>query len=123
PIDLLTSAADNGDGSTGLALSAQGKAGGSAFSASLSGKGTADKLSEAPVSITFNARNDNATTLLALYGLPALPLGMLGHASTDIAAKGSIAGGLATSFNLTADDFRASFDGTVADTAQGPTAK
>ncbi|TPI39883.1 AsmA family protein [Mesorhizobium sp. B3-1-9] len=122
-IDLLTSAADNGDGTTGLALSAQGKAGGSAFSASLSGKGTADKLSEAPVSITFNARNDNATTLLALYGLPALPLGMLGHANTDVSAKGSVAGGLATSFNLTADDFRAGFDGTVASTAQGPTAK
>lgn len=122
-IDLLTSAADNGDGTTGLALSAQGKAGGSAFSASLSGKGTADRLSEAPVSITFNARNDNATTLLALYGLPALPLGMLGHANTDISAKGSVAGGLATSFNLTADDFRAGFDGTVSDTAQGPTAK
>ncbi|UCI23139.1 AsmA family protein [Mesorhizobium sp. B2-8-5] len=122
-IDLLTSAADNGDGTTGLALSAQGKAGGSAFSASLSGKGTVDKLSEAPVSITFNARNDNATTLLALYGLPALPLGMLGHANTDVSAKGSVAGGLATSFNLTADDFRAGFDGTVASTAQGPTAK
>ncbi|WP_027168760.1 AsmA family protein [Mesorhizobium sp. WSM3224] len=122
-IDLLTSAADNGDGSTGLALSAQGKAGGSAFSASLSGKGAVDKLSEAPVSITFNARNDNATTLLALYGLPALPLGMLGNANTDISAKGSVAGGLATSFNLTADDFRASFAGTVAGTAQGPTAK
>ncbi|MDX8523354.1 AsmA family protein [Mesorhizobium sp. MSK_1335] len=122
-IDLLTSAADNGDGSTGLALSAQGKAGGSAFSASLSGKGTVDKLLDAPVSITFNARNDNATTLLALYGLPALPLGMLGHASTDISAKGSAAGGLATSFNLTADDFKASFDGTVAETAQGATAK
>ncbi|RUU58503.1 AsmA protein, partial [Mesorhizobium sp. M2C.T.Ca.TU.009.01.2.1] len=122
-IDLLTSAADNGDGTTGLALSAQGKAGGSAFSASLSGKGTTDKLSEAPVSITFNARNDNATTLLALYGLPALPLGMLGHANTDISAKGSVAGGLATSFNLTADDFRAGFDGTVAETAQGAAAK
>ncbi|AZO13894.1 AsmA family protein [Mesorhizobium sp. M2A.F.Ca.ET.043.05.1.1] len=122
-IDLLTSAAENGDGTSGLALSAQGNAGGSAFSASLSGKGSADKLTEAPVSITFNARNDNATTLLALYGLPALPLGMLGHANTDVSAKGSIAGGLATSFNLTADDFRASFDGTVADTAQGPTAK
>ncbi|MBZ9732504.1 AsmA family protein [Mesorhizobium sp. CA9] len=122
-IDLLTSAADNGDGTTGLALSAQGKAGGSAFSASLSGKGTADKLSEAPVAITFNARNDNAATLLALYGLPALPLGMLGHANIEVSAKGSVAGGLATSFNLTADDFRASFDGTVAETAQGPTAK
>ncbi|PBC03226.1 AsmA family protein [Mesorhizobium sp. WSM3860] len=122
-IDLVTSAADNGDGTTGVALSAQGKAGGSAFSASLSGRGTPDRLLDAPVSITFNARNENAATLLALYGLPALPLGMLGQATTDITAKGSLGGGLATSFNLTADDFRASFDGTVAETQQGATAK
>ncbi|RRI06933.1 cell envelope integrity protein TolA [Mesorhizobium tamadayense] len=122
-IDLVTSAADNGDGSTGLALSAQGKAGGSAFSASLSGKGTADRLLDAPVALTFNARNQNAATLLAFYGLPALPLGMLGEATTDVSAKGSLGGGLATSFNLTADDFRASFDGTVAATQQGATAK
>ncbi|PBB90564.1 AsmA protein [Mesorhizobium sp. WSM3864] len=122
-IDLVTSAADNGDGTTGLALSAQGKAGGSAFSASLSGRGTRDRLPDAPVSITFNARNENAATLLALYGLPALPLGMLGQATTDITAKGSLGGGLATSFNLTADDFRASFDGTIAETGQGATAK
>lgn len=122
-IDLVTSAADNGDGSTGLALSAQGKAGGSAFSASLSGKGTPDRLLDAPVTLTFNARNKDAATLLALYGLPALPLGMLGQATTDLSAKGSLGGGLATSFNLTADDFRASFDGTVAETEQGATAK
>ncbi|RWM11680.1 AsmA family protein [Mesorhizobium sp.] len=122
-IDLVTTAADNGDGTTGLALSAQGKAGGSAFSASLSGKGTADRLLDAPVSLTFNARNENAATLLALYGLPALPLGMLGQATTDVSAKGSLGGGLATSFNLTADDFRASFDGTLAETQQGATAK
>ncbi|RWG85465.1 AsmA family protein [Mesorhizobium sp.] len=122
-IDLVTSAADNGDGTTGLALSAQGKAGGSAFSASLSGKGAADRLLDAPVSLTFNARNQNAATLLALYGLPALPLGMLGQASTDVSAKGSLSGGLATSFNLTADDFRASFLGTVAETPQGAIAK
>ncbi|TIQ10249.1 AsmA-like C-terminal region-containing protein [Mesorhizobium sp.] len=122
-IDLVTSAADNGDGTTGFALSAQGKAGGSAFSASLSGRGTRDRLPDAPVSITFNARNENAATLLALYGLPALPLGMLGQATTDITAKGSLGGGLATSFNLTADDFRASFDGTIAETEQGATAK
>ncbi|PBB34657.1 AsmA family protein [Mesorhizobium sp. WSM3868] len=122
-IDLVTSAADNGDGTTGLALSAQGKAGGSAFSASLSGRGTRDRLPDAPVSITFNARNENAATLLALYGLPALPLGMLGQATTDITARGSLGGGLATSFNLTADDFRASFDGTIAETGQGATAK
>jgi hypothetical protein len=52
-----------------------------------------------------------------------LPLGMLGQATTDISAKGSLGGGLATSFNLTADDFKASFDGTLAETEQGASAK
>ncbi|TKD35858.1 MAG: AsmA family protein [Mesorhizobium sp.] len=122
-VDLVTSAAANGDGTTGLAVSAQGRAGGSAFSASLSGKGVADRLLEAPVSLTFNARNTDATALLALYGLPALPLGMLGEATTDVSAKGTLGGGMATSFNLIGNDFKAGFDGTIAGTPQGPTAK
>lgn len=122
-VDLVASAADNGDGTTGLAVSGQGKAGGSAFSASLSGKGALDRLVEAPVALTFNARNPDATALLALYGLPALPLGMLGEASTDISAKGTLGGGLATSFSLSGNDFKAGFEGTIADTPQGPTAK
>ncbi|RNJ47567.1 AsmA protein [Mesorhizobium erdmanii] len=122
-VDLVASAADNGDGTTGLAVSGQGKAGGSAFSASLSGKGAPDKLLEAPVTLTFNAKNPDATALLALYGLPALPLGMLGEATTDIQAKGTLSGGLAMTFSLAGNDFKASFEGTVADTPQGPTAK
>lgn len=122
-VDLVASAADNGDGTTGLAVSGQGKAGGSAFSASLSGKGAVGQLLDAPVTLTFNAKNPDATALLALYGMPALPLGMLGQASTDISAKGTFGGGLATSFNLAADDFKATFDGTVAQTPQGATAK
>ncbi|AZO43972.1 AsmA family protein [Mesorhizobium sp. M7D.F.Ca.US.005.01.1.1] len=122
-VDLVASAADNGDGTTGLAVSGQGKAGGSAFSASLSGKGAVDKLLEAPVALTFNAKNPDATALLALYGLPALPLGMLGEASTDIQAKGTLGGGMATSFSLAGDDFKAAFEGTIADTSQGLTAK
>ncbi|TIS55149.1 AsmA family protein [Mesorhizobium sp.] len=122
-IDMVTSAADNGDGTTGLAVSARGDAGGSAFSASLSGKGAADRLLEAPVTMTFTARNSDAAKLLALYGLPALPLGMLGEATTDVSAKGTLGGGLATSFSLAADDFKAAFDGTVADTSQGAAAK
>lgn len=121
-IDLVTSAAANGDGTTGLAVSAQGRAGGSAFSASLSGKGLADRLLEAPVSVTFNARNTDATALLALYGLPALPLGMVGEATTDVSAKGTLGGGMTTSFNLTGDDFKAGFDGTIASTTRGATA-
>ncbi|RWC45238.1 MAG: AsmA family protein [Mesorhizobium sp.] len=122
-VDLVASAADNGDGTTGLAVSGQGKAGGSAFSASLSGKGAVDKLLEAPVALTFNAKNPDATALLALYGLPALPLGMLGEASTDIQAKGTLGGGLATRFSLAGDDFKAGFEGAIADTPQGLTAK
>lgn len=122
-VDLVSSAADNGDGTTGLAVSAQGKAGGSAFSASLSGKGAADRLLEAPVTLTFNARNADATALLALYGLPALPLGMLGEATTDVSAKGTFGGGMATSFSLAGNDFKTGFDGTVTETPQGPTAK
>ncbi|RWC59609.1 AsmA family protein [Mesorhizobium sp.] len=122
-VDLVASAADNGDGTTGLAVSGQGKAGGSAFSASLSGKGAVDKLLEAPVALTFNAKNPDATALLALYGLPALPLGMLGEASTDIQAKGTLGGGLATRFSLAGDDFKAGFEGAFADTPQGLTAK
>ncbi|MER8571674.1 AsmA family protein [Mesorhizobium sp. M1338] len=122
-VDLVASAADNGDGTSGLAVSGQGKAGGSAFSASLSGKGAVDKLLEAPVALTFNAKNPDATALLALYGLPALPLGMLGEASTDIQAKGTLGGGLATSFSLAGDDFKAGFEGTIADTPQGLAAK
>ena len=122
-IDLLASAADNGDGTTGLAVSGQGKTGGSAFSASLSGKGAPDRLLDAPITLTFNAKNPDATALLALYGFPALPLGMLGEATTDISAKGTLGGGLATSVSLAADDFKAGFDGTVADTSQGATAK
>lgn len=122
-VDLVASAADNGDGTTGLAVSGQGKAGGSAFSASLSGKGSVDKLLEAPVALTFNAKNPDATTLLALYGLPALPLGMLGEASTDIQAKGTLGGGLTTNFSLAGNDFKAGFEGTIADTPQGFAAK
>ncbi|MER8546051.1 AsmA family protein [Mesorhizobium sp. M0684] len=122
-IDAVTSAADNGDGTTGLAMSAQGKAGGSAFSASLSGKGALDRPLEAPVTLTFNARNADATALLALYGLPALPLGMLGEATTEVSAKGTLGGGLATRFSLAGNDFKAGFDGTIADTPQGAAAK
>jgi uncharacterized protein involved in outer membrane biogenesis len=122
-IDVVASAAGNGDGSTGLALSAQGTAGGTGFSASLSGQGTLQTIPDAPLTLTFNARNTDATALLALYGLPVLPLGMVGEASTDLSAKGSLGSGLETAFGLTGQDFKAGFDGTVSVAAQGPTVK
>ncbi|KQZ81397.1 AsmA protein [Mesorhizobium sp. Root157] len=122
-IDVVASAAENGDGSNGLAISAQGAAGGSAFSATLSAQGKVADLANAPVALTFDARNDDATALLALYGLPTLPLGMTGAGTTDIAAKGTLGDGMATTASLNGNDFKADFDGTVAASAQGPAIK
>ncbi|MEQ1939995.1 AsmA-like C-terminal region-containing protein [Mesorhizobium sp. CN5-321] len=122
-IDLVASVADNDDGTTGLALSAKGNAGGSALSASLSGQGKPDRPLDAALTATFTASNNDATALLALYGLPALPLGLVGQATTDLSAKGTLAGGLATAFSVTGQDFKARFDGTVSETAQGPAAR
>lgn len=122
-IDLVAGVAANGDGSTGLALSARGEAGGSAFSASLSGQGTVDQFAIAPLSLTFDARNSDATALLALYGLPVLPLGLVGEGRMELSAKGTIAGGVATSFHLAGQDFNAGFEGEVGDTPQGSTIK
>lgn len=122
-IDLVASAAANTDGSTGVALSAQGSAGGSILSASLSGSGRPAALTDAALALTFSAKNPDATALIALAGLPAVPLGMLGAGEMDVSAKGAAASGLRTAARISGDDFSAAFDGTVALGAQGPTAK
>ena len=122
-LDVVMSAADNGDGTTGLALSGKGTTGGSAMSVSLSAHGQPEEVAKAPFSLTFDAKNSDAAALLALYGVPALPLGMVGEATTDITARGTLADGVATAFNLWGPDLRARFDGTVTDTPQGLAAR
>ncbi|MGB3387504.1 MAG: AsmA family protein [Pseudaminobacter sp.] len=112
-IDLVASAAAEDGGATGLALSVQGDAGGSAISAHLTGKGTLEALDQAPLSVSVSARNDDATQLLALAGAPALPLGLTGGGDLALSAKGTLRDGLETTFHLTAEDFRAHFDGTT----------
>ncbi len=105
-LDMLASAAPNADGTTGMAISAHGSAGGTAFSATLSGNGVADRPLESDVSIVLSGRNDDATELLALYGLPVLPLGLTGHGETDFSLKGKLSGNLATAVKLAAQDFQ-----------------
>lgn len=117
--DIVVSAAANGDGTTGLAVSAQGNAGGTAFSTSLSAQGTMANLVDAKLSLDLGAKNTDATALLALYGLPVLPLGLVGEASTDLSAKGTLGGGLQTAMRFSGQDFSAGFDGSVSDTVQG----
>ncbi len=112
-LDVVATAAANADGTTGVAISAQGTAGGTALSATLSGKGRPADPADADVSVLVSGRNDDATALLALYGLPVLPLGLTGPGETDFSLKGRLSGALATSLDLKAGDFSASFAGTA----------
>jgi uncharacterized protein involved in outer membrane biogenesis len=122
-IDAVMSAAGENDGDRGIAVSAQGSAGGSVFSASLSLKTKAEDLLLSPLSVTLGIRNDDATALMALAGLPALPLGLTGPGVADISANGSLRDGMAATALVTGEDFRLSFDGTVSADDQGPAIK
>ena len=118
-LDVVAGVAANGDGTNSLDVSGQGTAGGTAFSASLSARGSLKALEQAPLTIAFDARNGDATALLALYGLPALPLGLVGEASTAVSAKGTLGKGLQTTLAFTGQDFNAGFSGTLVDASRG----
>lgn len=111
-IDVIATVAASG-ATTQMALNAQGKAGGTALSMSLSANGDRAAPDQADVSLTVNGRNDDATALLALYGLPVLPLGLAGPAETELSLKGTLAGGLATALRLTGSDLTTLFSGTT----------
>ena len=122
-LDIVATAAANGDGTTGVAVSANGTAGGTVLSATLSGNGRREQAADADISITMSGRNDDATELLALYGFPVLPLGLTGPGETSFSLKGRLSGDLATSFSLTAGDFSSAFAGTAELTEGGIAAK
>lgn len=122
-LDIVATAAANGDGSSGIALSAQGNLGGTALSATLSGTGSGSLPSEADVSVTLSGRNDDATELLALVGMPVLPLGLTGPGDAEFSLKGKLSGDLATSFKLSGDDFSADFSGSAALSSASPEVK
>ncbi len=108
-IDLVASAAPGGDGS--VAVSAHGRTGGSDFS--LTASGSAEPLFDGgkPMSLTVSVKNDNAEALLALYGLPTLPIGMTGGADTALTARGALSAGLETSLDFTSEGLSASYKG------------
>lgn len=116
-IDLVASAAPGGDGS--IAISAHGKAGGTDFS--LTASGNAEPLFDAgsPLSLTVSAKNENAEALLAIYGLPTLPIGMIGGAETALIARGTLSKGLETTLDFTSEGLSASYSGSFRLTENG----
>lgn len=119
-IDFVASVVENGDGSTGVALSAQGEAGGSDLLATLSAQAISGALASSQLKLDFSARNEDATSLLALAGLPVLPLGVTGPGELQLTAKGAAQNGLEVSASLTGHDASIGFAGTVALRDEGP---
>lgn len=112
-VDLVGSAARNEDGSSGIALSANGTAGGTRFNLTVSGNGAADAPGRASMKISLSAENADAGALIALYGVPSLPIGVAGEGQTNFTAEGTLADGLKASLDFNGQDMQASFDGTL----------
>ncbi|PWK72819.1 AsmA family protein [Aminobacter sp. AP02] len=112
-IDFVASAVPNGDGSTGVALTGQGDGGGSKLLATLSAQAIPGALASSQMKLDFSARNEDATSLMALAGLPVLPLGVTGPGELHLTANGAAQNGLEVSASLKGDDASAGFAGIV----------
>ncbi|MDN5926181.1 MAG: AsmA protein [Hyphomicrobiales bacterium] len=112
-IDVVGSAVAGKGGRTGIALSAHGRAGGSHFTVSASGKGHWQEVGKAAISLNASLSNDEAAPVYALFGLPALPIDAAGRVEASLAAKGSLAEGVATSLAVAGEGLQTSFDGKI----------
>ena len=112
-IDFVGTAVRNDDGGSGVAVSANGTAGGSKFALTMSGDGKPEAIDQAPMKLNFSAENTDSSALMALYGLPALPLGVAGSGQTSFTAEGTIASGLKSVLDFTAEDMQAGFEGNL----------
>jgi uncharacterized protein involved in outer membrane biogenesis len=108
-LNILANTLHGKSGADEFSLSAAGKTGG--MDVTLSGTMTenADKLRT--LELTMDARSEQAETLMALIGLPALPLGLAGELEADLALKGNEKDGLQTQLSLKSSDGQALVDG------------
>jgi len=99
------------------ALTAGGQMGGGKFTLAYSAAGPLDQPESLKLDLSANV--DDGTNLLALYGLPVLPLLGLGPASTELSLAGEPAAGIAAGLSLKGEDLSAQFDGNVGLPAEG----
>lgn len=102
-----------------MALSVSGTVGGSTMQGSVSGH-TADTSGDEALEMQIEVANPEATPLLALAGLPTLPVISLGPGKLNVSARRGATEMFATSAALEGQGFRLGFEGdagqTVADT-------
>ncbi len=99
------------------AVSANGVTGGTQFSLTATGSQESVSDPKAPFSLSVTASNDDGGRLLALYGLPVLPVKADRKLETDFSARGDFSKGVEVSASFRSDSDTASFSGTA--TADG----
>lgn len=108
-LSILANTLTGEAGGNEFSLSAAGTTGGMNVTLSGTNRTNADQLRD--LELTMNARTDHGESLMALIGLPALPLGLAGELEADLALKGSEKEGLQTQLSLKAPGGRALLDG------------
>lgn len=122
-IDLIANAADAGSNDAQVKLTAKGTAGGSAFETAMAGTVQSGLIADAPVDLRVAVTNADATRLVALTGLPALPLSSLGPGKLTLDFKGTPKAGLQGVASFSATDFLSSFEGLVTSASDGLTGR
>lgn len=112
-LSIIGSAARKAGDAIELSLSGNGKTGGTTLSFTGQGKGDIASPSRLNLDLTANAKNPVGETLLALVGLPTLPLDMVGGIESDFALKGTLAGGADTHLSLSGNGTSATVDGRI----------
>ncbi len=85
------------------------------LSGTASGRPGAEGGENAPLQMQLNATasSDEGEAILALIGLPSLPLGIAGELTADLTMQGAPGAGMRTMLKLTAPDGTASADGVI----------
>lgn len=112
-LSMVLSSAGNGNGSTGLAITGQGTTEQTQFSLTASGAAIEAGADDTLLELKAEVRAEDAGALYALYGLPALPMGLAGSASTEIGFTGSTASGGDMKLAIEGEGLKAGFDGVL----------
>ena len=92
-------------------FSVTGKAGGMKLDLSGTTSGGSSESDPMQMQLNGTATSQNGETVLALLGLPSLPLGLAGELTADLTMQGAPSAGMRTQLKLTAPDGTAAADG------------
>lgn len=92
-------------------FSVTGKAGGMKLDLSGTTSGGSSESDPMQMQLNGTAASQNGETVLALLGVPSLPLGLAGELTADLTMQGAPSAGMRTQLKLTAPDGTAAADG------------